>query len=134
MLTSLILATTSDTVAKAAESKSKGSSLVGLLPILLIGVAMYFVMIRPQKRKMREAQSLLQQLTEGDEVITTGGIYGFINAIDGETIWLDIADNVEIRMHRSSISRRIDPKVEPAGGEPTNEAASEAETPESDKN
>lgn len=134
MLTSLILATTSDTVAKAAESKSKGSSLLGLLPILLIGVAMYFVMIRPQKRKMREAQSLLQQLTEGDEVITTGGIYGFINAIDGETIWLDIADNVEIRMHRSSISRRIDPKVEPAGGEPANEAASEAETPESDKN
>ena len=134
MLTSLILATTTDTVAKAAESTSNGSYLRGLLPILLIGVAMYFVMIRPQKRKMREAQSLLQQLTEGDEVITTGGIYGFINAIDGETIWLDIADNVEIRMHRSSISRRIDPKVEPAGGEPANEAASEAETPESDKN
>ncbi len=133
MLTSLILATT-DTVAKAADSKSKGNSLVGLLPILLIGVAMYFVMIRPQKRKMKEAQALLQQLTEGDEVITTGGIYGFINAIDGDTIWLDIADNVEIRMHRSSISRRIDPKVETAGGEPAKEAAGEAETPESDKN
>lgn len=133
MLTSLILAT-ADTVAKAAESKPKGNSLIGLLPILLIGVAMYFVMIRPQKRKMKAAQALLQQLTEGDEVITTGGIYGFINAIDGDTIWLDIAENVEIRLHRSSISRRIDPKVEPAGGEPAPEAAGEAETPESDKN
>jgi preprotein translocase subunit YajC len=132
MFTSLILAS-ADTATKAAD-KPKGNSLLGLLPILLIGVAMYFVMIRPQKRKMREAQALLQQLTEGDEVITTGGIYGFINAIDGDTIWLDIADNVEIRMHRSSISRRIDPKVEPAGGEPAKEAAGEAETPESDKN
>ncbi len=133
MFTSLILAS-ADTVAKAAADKPKGNSLVGLLPILLIGVAMYFVMIRPQKRKMKDAQALLQQLTEGDEVITTGGIYGFINAIDGDTIWLDIADNVEIRLHRSSISRRIDPKVEPAGGEPAKEATGEAETPESDKN
>ncbi len=133
MLTSLFLST-ADTVAKAAATKKSGSSLLGLLPILLIGVAMYFVMIRPQKRKMREAQALLQQLTEGDEVITTGGIYGFINAIDGETIWLDIADNVEIRVHRSSIARRIDPKVEPAGGEPTKEIAGDAESPESDKN
>jgi preprotein translocase subunit YajC len=133
MFTSLILAT-ADTVAQAADSKPKSNPLIGMLPILLIGVAMYFVMIRPQKRKMKAAQTLLQQLTEGDEVITTGGIYGFINAIDGDTIWLDIADNVEIRMHRSSISRRIDPKVEPAGGEPAKEAGGEAETPESDKN
>ncbi len=133
MLTSL-LQTTADTVAKSS-SKSAGSSLVGLLPILLIGVAMYFVMIRPQKRRMREAQTLLRQLTDGDEVITTGGIYGFINAIDGDTLWLDVADNVEIRVHRSSIARRIDPTVEPAGGEPVTGTASEGQTsPESDKN
>ena len=59
---------------------------------------------------------LLKQLQEGDEVITNGGIYGFINAIDGDTIWLDIADGVEIRVHRSSVSRKVDPAKEPAGG------------------
>ena len=93
--------------------------MVQLAFFALIGLAMYFVLIRPQRRRMRDSQQMLQKLSEGDEIITTGGIYGFINAIDGDTIWLDVADNVELRVHRSAIARRIDPAKEPAGGEPT---------------
>ena len=70
---------------------------------------------------MRDAQQLLTTLADGDEVITTGGIYGFITAIDGDTIWLDIAEGVEIRIHRSAISRKIDPVKEPAGGQPSDD-------------
>jgi preprotein translocase subunit YajC len=99
----------------AATSKN-ANPLVSFAPIILIGVVMYFLLIRPNKRRQRDAMALLKQIQEGDEVITTGGIYGFINAIDGDTVWLDIADNVEIRIHRSSISRKIDPTKEPAGG------------------
>src|SRR3954452_4697003 len=100
----------------AASSSKSGNPLVGFLPIILIGAAMYFLLLRPQRRRMKDAQQLVNTVQEGDEVITNGGIYGFVNAIDGETVWLDIADNTEIRVHRSAIARKIDPAKEPAGG------------------
>jgi preprotein translocase subunit YajC len=98
------------------NSSGGGGAIFQLLFFLIIGLAMYFLLIRPQRRRMRESQNLLSSLADGDEVITSGGVYGFINAIDGDTVWLDIADNVEIRIHRSAISRKIDPAKEPAGG------------------
>jgi preprotein translocase subunit YajC len=110
MLASYILASTD------GDKSSGGGAAFQLIFFLLIGLAMYFLLIRPQRRRMREAQQLVSTLAEGDEVITTGGVYGFINAIDGDTIWLDIAENVEIRIHRSAIARKIDPAKEPAGG------------------
>ena len=112
------------------KSSGGGGAIFQLLFFLLIGLAMYFLLIRPQRRRMRESQNLLSSLSDGDEVITNGGVYGFINAIDGDTVWLDIADNVEIRVHRSAISRKIDPAKEPAGGAPgaaTEPAADEVE-------
>lgn len=105
------------------SSSGGGGAAFQLIFFLIIGLAMYFLLIRPQRRRMRESQQLLSSLGDGDEVITNGGIYGFINAIDGDTIWLDIADGVEIRIHRSAIARKIDASREPAGGEP---AAAEA--------
>ena len=107
----------------AAEQKS--NPIVGFLPIILIGAAMYFLLLRPQRRRMKEAQQLVNTISEGDEVITNGGIYGFVNAIDGETVWLDIADNTEIRVHRSAIARKIDPTKEPAGGPVVDDATPE---------
>jgi preprotein translocase subunit YajC len=89
---------------------------------------MYMLLVRPQRRRVREAQQLLSTLVDGDEVVTTGGLYGFINAIDGDTIWLDIAEGVEIRVHRSAISRKIDPVKEPAGGQPSDDEDEAVET------
>ena len=99
-----------------AATNSKSNPIVGFLPIILIGAAMYFLLLRPQRRRMKDAQQLVNTVQEGDEVITNGGIYGFVNAIDGDIVWLDIADNTEIRVHRSAIARKIDPTKEPAGG------------------
>ena len=100
------------------NSSGGGGAIFQLLFFLIIGLAMYFLLIRPQRRRMKASQNLLSSLSDGDEVITTGGVYGFINAIDGDTVWLDIAENTEIRIHRSAISRKIDPVTEPAGGAP----------------
>jgi len=105
------------------SSSGGGGAAFQLIFFLIIGLAMYFLLIRPQRRRMRESQQLLSTLADGDEVITSGGIYGFIDAIDGDTIWLDVADGVEIRIHRSAIARKIDPAKEPAGGEPVSEVA-----------
>ena len=82
-----------------------------------IGAAMYFLMIRPQRRRLKETQELQRAIGEGDEVITNAGIFGFVNAIDGDIVWLEIAEGTEIRVSRSSLLRRINPAIEPAGGE-----------------
>jgi preprotein translocase subunit YajC len=124
-----------------AQEDNDGGGAGGLLtflPIILIGVAMYFLLIRPQRRRMRDQQALVSRLEEGDEVITNGGIYGFITAIDGDVLWVDIGvgegdKQVEIRVHRSAVQRKIDPKTEPAGGEPVAESTADAsDDPSSD--
>lgn len=104
-------------MATASEEQAGGSFLFTIGFMVLIGAAMYFLMIRPQRRRLREAQELQRAIQVGDEVITNSGVYGFVNAMDGDIVWLEIADDTEIRVARNSLLRRIDPAVEPAGGE-----------------
>ena len=121
-------------IAETASSTKKNSGASGLLtflPIVAIGGAMYFLLIRPQRKRMRDQQATLKQIEEGDEIITNGGIYGFVTAIDGDVLWgeIDHDKKVEIRIHRSAVSRKINPAVEPAGGEP---ATASGDSPASD--
>lgn len=90
-----------------AES-SGGGGLGTLLVFMLIPLAMYFLLIRPQKRRQRDALSLQKAIEVGDEVMTTSGIYGFITGFDGDVAWLEIDDNVQIRIARQGIQRRVD--------------------------
>ncbi|MCB0995412.1 MAG: preprotein translocase subunit YajC [Acidimicrobiales bacterium] len=76
-----------------------------LLPALLI--VMWFVLMRPQQKRMREHQQLLTSLEIGDEVLTNGGIYGAIAEFDGPTVFLLVADGVEIKVTRESIAQRV---------------------------
>jgi len=103
-------------ISGVTEEKSGGSFAVTLLFMAAIGGAMYFLMIRPQRRRLKESQSLQREISEGDEVITNSGMYGFVNALDGDTVWLEIAEGTEIRVSRNSLLRRINPTIEPAGG------------------
>jgi preprotein translocase subunit YajC len=80
---------------------------------------MYFLLIRPQRRRARETQNLQSSISENDEVLLNSGIYGFVTAIDGDVVWVDIAENVEIRVSKSAIARRINASTEPAGGTAT---------------
>lgn len=99
-----------------AAENSGGSSVATLFMFAVIFVAMYFLLIRPQRRRAREAQNLQSSISENDEVLLNSGIYGFVTAIDGDVVWVDIADNVEIRVSKSAIARRINATTEPAGG------------------
>jgi len=103
-------------ISAETKEKSGGSFAVTLLFMAAIGGAMYFLMIRPQRRRLKESQSLQREISEGDEVITNSGMYGFVNALDGDTVWLEIAEGTEIRVARHSLLRRINPIIEPAGG------------------
>jgi preprotein translocase subunit YajC len=92
-----------------AATDSKSSNPLGLfVPMILIGAAMYFLMIRPQRRKMRNQQSLQSSIEVGDEVMTTSGVYGFVTLIEDDIAWLEIDDNVQIRIARQALQRKVD--------------------------
>ena len=102
----------------AADDKSSGGA-AAFTPLIFIGVifaAMYFLMIRPQRKRVREAQNMQRTIGEGDEVLTTSGVYGFITAIDGDVMWLEIAEDVEIRIAAGAISKVIESADHTADG------------------
>ncbi len=116
-------------IAAEDSSSSGGAAIFQLFFFGLIFVAMYFLLIRPQRRRTREAQELNRALAVGDEVQTSSGIVGFITGFDkedqaGDVAWIDIADNVEIRVMRSAIARRVNSSStsapEPAGADEDN--------------
>ena len=70
---------------------------------------MYFLLIRPQRRRAKEQQALQSQLEVGDEVVTTSGMYGFITGFDeGDRVWIEIDDNVQVRFARAAIQGKVD--------------------------
>jgi preprotein translocase subunit YajC len=70
--------------------------------------ALYIFMVRPQKKKLAEQRKLLDSVGEGTEVMTTSGIYGFVTAVEGDVVWLEISSGVDIRVAKAAIARIID--------------------------
>jgi preprotein translocase subunit YajC len=103
----------------AQESDGGGSgALIQLGILLLIPFAMYFFMIRPQRRRVREQQDLQRSIQVGDEVITTSGIFGTITGEDGDTrFWLEVDDDVQIRIARAAIQGKASPDGQPAAAD-----------------
>ena len=91
-----------------ADQPASGGGLVSLLPLLLIFVAMYFLLLRPQRKRQKEARALQDSLKEGDEVVLNSGIIGFIDDVqDDGIVWLNVADKVEIRVTKGDIASRM---------------------------
>jgi len=98
-----------------AQEGSGASPFGGLLFIVPMIAIFYFLLIRPQQRRMKEQRDLLGQLEVGDEVVTAGGIFGTITAIDedDDVLSVEIAPGTTIRMLRGGISRRLVDEDEP---------------------
>lgn len=78
-----------------------------LLPMVLMFGIVYFLMIRPQQKKMKEQQSMIQALKDGDEVITTSGILGTVAGMTDKVVTVEVASNVKIKMLKSQISQVV---------------------------
>lgn len=76
---------------------------MGLLPIILMFVLLYFLMIRPQMKRAKEAKAMVDALQKGDEVITAGGMLGRINKISDAYITLEIASGTEISIQKGAV-------------------------------
>ncbi|MEM9561160.1 MAG: preprotein translocase subunit YajC [Actinomycetota bacterium] len=87
------------------------------IPLIVVGVLMYVVLILPQQRRNREHRTLLASLEEGDEVMTNAGVYGFVAAVDGDIVWLEVADGVELKLSKASVANKIAEPVEDESGD-----------------
>ena len=86
-----------------AQAPGSGDTLMGLLPIVLMFVIMYFIMIRPQMKKAKEHRTMLDGLQKGDEVVAVG-ILGKIDRIADNYVSLEIAPNVTIQVQKQAIT------------------------------
>ena len=99
-------------VAAAADEQAT-NPILGFLPLVLIFAAMYFLLLRPQRKRQKETANLQKGIAEGDEVVLNSGIYGFVSAVEDEWMWLDVAEKVEIRVAKGSVARKISANSKP---------------------
>ena len=91
------------TAPAAAAGGDMGSSLMSMLPLVLMFVVLYFVMIRPQMKRQKEHRAMIDALAKGDEVVSAGGLLGRISKLGDNYVGLEVASNVEIQIQRSAI-------------------------------
>jgi preprotein translocase subunit YajC len=94
--------------------------------VLVLLALMWFLIIRPQRRRQQEAQLLLTRIAVGKEIVTAGGLYGTVTAVEGDEVWVEIAEGVVVRIAKRAVAGVVsedDEQEEPP------EEAPEEETP-----
>jgi preprotein translocase subunit YajC len=79
------------------------SSLISLLPLVLMFVVLYFVMIRPQMKRQKEHKAMIDALAKGDEIVTAGGFLGKVSKLGDVHIGVELADGLEVQLQRSAV-------------------------------
>ncbi len=85
-------------------SAGTGAIIAQVLPILAIGLVFYFIVIAPANKQRRKTQEMMGSLKKGDRVVTSGGIYGTIQGVEAEVVYLKISENVKVKVARSAIT------------------------------
>ena len=91
------------TAPAAAAGGDLQSSMMSMLPLVLMFVVLYFVMIRPQMKKQKEQKAMIDSLVKGDEVVTAGGVLGKVSKLGDSFLGLEVANGVEIQIQRSAV-------------------------------
>ena len=87
----------------AQSAPSGADGYIGLLPIVLMFVLLYFLMIRPQMKRAKETKAMIEALQKGDEVVTAGGLVGRITKMGDAYISVEIAPNTEINVQKAAV-------------------------------
>jgi preprotein translocase subunit YajC len=78
--------------------------LPGYVFILVLLVLMWFMLIRPQRRRQLDAQRMINSLEVGKEIVTAGGLYGTVTALEGDEVRMEIADGIEVRIAKRAVA------------------------------
>lgn len=89
--------------AAPAAANSTQSSLLSLLPLVLMFVVLYFIMIRPQMKRQKEHKAMIEALAKGDEVVLGGGVLGRVSKLGDSIVHVEVAGGVELQVQRPSI-------------------------------
>ncbi|MEX2393887.1 MAG: preprotein translocase subunit YajC [Actinomycetota bacterium] len=88
-------------------SGGSGSGLAGMLPIVVIVGVFWFMIMRPQQRKQKEHRALLGAVKQGDKVVAAGGIVGTVRRVEDDTLHLQVADNVVIKVDKGTVAKKL---------------------------
>jgi preprotein translocase subunit YajC len=91
-------------VESAGAAMGMSSGLMSLLPMVFIFAIFYFFLIRPQVKRQRKVEQMVNELKKGDKVLAAGGLYGTIAKIEDNLVYLEIAENVRIKALKSSVT------------------------------
>ncbi|MCM8854299.1 MAG: preprotein translocase subunit YajC [Candidatus Thiodiazotropha sp.] len=92
----------SDALAEGPAAE-QASAITGLLPLVIFGAVLYFLMIRPQVKRQKEHKKLVEALAKGDEIVTTGGMAGKISDLGENFLLVEISDGTEVKVRRQAI-------------------------------
>ncbi len=92
--------------------------------LILVGIVFYLMLYRPNKKRIDQHRRLIESVTEGDEVVTIGGVFGTIRAVTDDEFHVEISPGTTIRLAKSAIGRRVEPDATPDADE--NEASQDA--------
>jgi len=99
----------SSAIAQTAPAAASGgdmqSSLMSMLPLLLMFVVLYFVMIRPQMKKQKEHRAMLDALAKGDEIVTAGGLVGRVSAMGDAYLSVELAEGTVVQLQRQAVTQ-----------------------------
>lgn len=87
--------------------RQQGNPLASFLPLIVLVGVFWFLIMRPQQRRMRDHRQLTSNLNQGDRIVAAGGIVGTVRRVDDDTISLQVADNVVIKVDKGSVSKRL---------------------------
>lgn len=91
-------------IALLQASGGTAAIVANILPIVAIGLVFYFIVIAPANKQRKKTQEMLSKLKKGDQVLTTGGIYGTVQGVEADVVYLRIAENVKIKVARSAVA------------------------------
>lgn len=93
--------------AQAAGGAGGAGAIAQFVPLILIFVIMYFLILRPQQKRMKEQRNMIAELKRGDQVVTQGGIIGKITDVKNDEVTVEIAQGVKIRVVRATIAQVV---------------------------
>lgn len=98
--------------APQSGGQGQGNPIAAFAPLIIMFLIFYFLLIRPQQKKAKQHKELLANLKRGDWIMTNGGLYGRISAVNGDVLQVDLGNGLEVKVGRSFVAGVTDPQKE----------------------
>lgn len=118
--------------AQAAAPAPAAGGLEAFIPLILIFIVFYFLLIRPQQKKMKQHKEMLSQVRRGDKVVTNGGLMGKVIKVADDELEVEIAENVRVKVVRDMLATVVS-KTEPAAGDKSGKGGDKSADKDGDK-